>query len=68
MSLDFFFENLIGVFDAEFVKKEFEIVLGTEASVHKITFYILPVGEPFVIEHLQLFGYDERNMSRTKKG
>lgn len=58
--------DLIGVFDAEFVKQKFEIVLGTEASVHKITFYIQPVSESFVIEHLQLFCYDEWNISKTK--
>lgn len=58
--------HLIGVFDAEFVKQEFEIILGAEASVHKISFYILPVSESVIIEHLQLFGYDERHMSKTK--
>ena len=43
---------LIFVFDSEFVKQDFGIILCAKAGVHKITFYLRPIAQSIIVEHL----------------
>lgn len=51
------------ILDSEFVEKEFEIVLRSEAGVGQEAFDPGPVAEAVVVEHFQIIGDDERHMA-----
>ena len=53
----------VGVLYSEFVKEEFEVVLGREAGVDEIAFYLGPVFQSPVIEHFQIVGDYKGNIT-----